>query len=134
MATKKQIRNDGEAPSIYLDYYMNMDAQSFGIAAFQYDGEQLFVTGGAECSEWPDYAGSLKCDILKDAAGLQGLCENLTGASGEREGWTSGPWYDWDGASDSSLSGGLPELFLLVERGMSARLRPSPPFSFAMIL
>ena len=106
MASLQLFRTDGEAPSIYLDYYMNMDAQSFGIAAFQYDGEQLFVTGGAECSEWPDYAGSLKCDILKDAAGLQSLCGNLTGASGEREGWSSGPWYDWDGASDSSLSGG----------------------------
>ena len=106
MASLQLFRTDGEAPSIYLDYYMNMDAQSFGIAAFQYDGEQLFVTGGAECSEWPDYAGSLKCDILKDAAGLQSLCGNLTGASGEREGWSSGPWYDWNGASDSSLSGG----------------------------
>lgn len=99
-ASFQLFRSDRETPVIYLDYFMNMVPQSFGLAAFQYDGKELTVTGGTECSEWPDHAGSIHCDLLEDSSGLKTLCGHLTESSTERNGWKEGAWYDWSGIED----------------------------------
>ena len=90
------FRSDGGSPWIYMDYYLNSNNQSFGTLAFRYTASGgLEAAGGAECTEYPDFAGHYLCSILENADGLDALCGELTGA--DRSGWTDVKWYDWEG-------------------------------------
>ena len=81
----------GGIPSLYIDYFFNMNTQSYGVIRLTYDGS-LHVSGGTECSEFA-YSAVCNTDASEEAL------ETLGGSTTEnRPGWTPGEWYSWEGA------------------------------------
>lgn len=110
-----------EGSRIYLDYMLNMNAQSYGVVGLSYGDGAFSILGGVENTEWPNYAGAYISDRLENRAGLLGLCERISRTTdaesgGDREGWQSGQLYDWSWTEEPQGSGGDLDEYLSASR------------------
>lgn len=110
-----------EDSRIYLDYMLNMNAQSYGAVGLSYGDGAFSILGGVENTEWPSYAGAYISDRLENRAGLLGLCERISRTTdaesgGDREGWQSGQLYDWSWTEEPQGSGGDLDEYLSASR------------------
>lgn len=110
-----------EDSRIYLDYMLNMNAQSYGVVGLSYGDGAFSILGGVENTEWPNYAGAYISDRLENRTGFLGLCERISRTTdaesgGDREGWQSGQLYDWSWTEEPQGSGGDLDEYLSASR------------------
>ena len=78
-------------PILYVDYFLNLNSQGFGILGLTYENGSFHVAGGADCSEF--YAYATCCRAVSDEAlhTLLGRQINM-----EESGWEQGTIYNWE--------------------------------------